>query len=180
MAERREDYGTVGLFLWRSSANKGDKFYNHWDYGYLPAIATESGFAPTRLAFKGADGLGRDSVLSPTGLGTAGFGLHIKDINTLPKISHTLRGAYIRGTSSAPQEGGPAGEQVYSVARPSIKEPSVMGDKDYAYELDFDTKYIASKYINAFLKTAYIKSGFKNKKYDKDIFNIEMLIRVFI
>ena len=64
LVEREEDYATAGFFVWHSSGNKGETLYHHWDYGFLPAVATEQSFAPSRLAFKGAGALGRDSIIS--------------------------------------------------------------------------------------------------------------------
>lgn len=179
LMERHEDFGIPGFFVWRSSGNKGNKFYNHWDYGFLPSVATERSFAPSRLAFKGNEFLGRDSLVSPTGMGTAGIGLHLKDIKSFGKASHTVRGLYIRGTSSAPQIGRPAGEDVASVARPTKMEAGVMGDKDHAFEVDFDTAYPINDEVSAFVQAGYIKSDFKDSKYDRDIFNLEFILRVF-
>ncbi len=179
LVERQENFGVPGFFVWRSSGNKGNKFYTHWDYGFLPSVATERSFAPSRLAFKGDEFLGRDSLISPTGMGTAGIGLHLKDLNGFGKAVHTLRGLYIRGTSSAPQIGAPAGEPVASAAHPGKTDPGILGDKDHAFEVDFDTAYPLTDDISAFLQAGYIKSDFKDNKYDRDVFNLELILRVF-
>ena len=179
LVERQENFGVPGFFMWRSSGNKANKFYTHWDYGFVPSVATERSFAPSRLAFKGNEFLGRDSLLSPTGMGTAGIGLYLKDLSSLGKAKHTLRGVYIRGTSSAPQIGEPAGESVPSAARPGKLEAGVMGDKDHAFEVDFDTAYPINEAVSAFLQAGYIKGDFKDSKYDRDVFNLELVVRVF-
>jgi len=179
LLERDEDDFSHGIYLWGSTGNKWGKLYknNHWDYGFLPAVVTEDSFAPTRLAFKGAGTLGRDSALSSTGLGTAGFGLQVKDFHFRDDINHAFRLAYIRGTSSARQAGDPADITVVQTIAKPAGENGIMGDKDHAVEMDFDSSYFINERTEAVLQFGYIRGGFKNSVYDRDIYNIQMIIR---
>lgn len=175
LLEREGARATPGLFAWYSSGNDW-KLQQHEDYGFLPAVGMEGGFAPTRLGFKGGGPAGRDGLLSSNGVGTAGVGAHIKNISFVENISHVLRAAYIKGTSRGQGAGAPPYVTVPSLVKPE-GDPGVMTNKDYAVEFNFDTVYNASKWLDIILETGYIISGFSNEKYNKDIFNIQLTLR---
>ncbi|WP_424245959.1 hypothetical protein Dip510_000889 [Elusimicrobium posterum] len=98
LIEHKTKYGIPGIFAWQGSGND-TKLQVHQDYGTLPSVAFERSFAPTRMAFKGSDTMGRDAYLTATGAGTAGVGFHIRDLSFVDNITHVLRAAYIVGTS---------------------------------------------------------------------------------
>jgi hypothetical protein len=161
----------IGLFGWYSSGNSM-KLQNHNDYGLLPTVGAETSFAPTRLAFKGDAANGRDSALSDTGAGTAGFGLHLKEIYSFENLRHVVRLAYITGTSVRQGEGTPAAVITQSPAK-KRGEPGIMTNKDHAVEFDLDSIFDITDYLKAALNFAYIFSGFSDKEYDTDIYDIE-------
>jgi hypothetical protein len=165
----------IGLFAWYSSGNSL-KLQHHSDYGTLPTVGAETSFAPTRLAFKGDLANGRDSALTDTGAGTAGFGFHLKDIYSSDSLRHIVRLAYITGTSIHQGSGSPAAVITQSPAK-AKGEPGLLTDKDYAVEIDFDTIFKISDYLSAALEAAYIFSGFKNKEYDTDIYSVQLSLK---
>lgn len=161
---------TYGAFGWYSSGN-GKKLDEHDDFGFVPMISS-GGFAPTRLGFRSRDGIGRQGVLSETGAGTAGVGFHIKDVPSIDRLKHTFRVAYIIGTSSHEGNGAPV-----SATRPGYMqatESGYMTDQDYAVEFNIDSSYEVKRNLTVGLDLAYIKSGFKNKTYDKNPFNAQV------
>lgn len=163
------DYSTLGLFAWHSSGND-NKLDEHDDFGFAPVIST-GGFAPTRLGFRSKDGFGRQGVISETGIGTAGVGFHIKDIHTTEKLTHTFRAAYITGTTSGHGEGAPVSATVPSLVL-AHGEAGFMTDKDHAVEFNFDSVYEINKNLVASVDVGYIVSGYDNKTYDKNPFNV--------
>ncbi|MDR2105087.1 MAG: hypothetical protein LBP51_04950 [Deferribacteraceae bacterium] len=167
--------GLLGLFGWYSSGNSS-KLQNHNDYGLLPTMAGESSFHPTRLAFKGDISEGRDAAVSENSAGTAGIGVHLKQLRFLSNLEHIFRLAYITGTSTDQGAGAPAAVIVESYAK-KRGEPAVMTDKDYALEIDFDSVLDITDCIRAALEIAYIFSGYADKRYDTDIYNVELSIR---
>jgi hypothetical protein len=163
---------TLGLFGWYASGNSA-RLQEHSDYGLLPVIGAETGFSPVRVAFKGSEFIGRDSAISDTGVGTTGVGVHLKDFYTLEQLRHIFRAAYITGTSVRQGNGTPA-----SVGTPSLAkergEPGIMTGRDYVVELDLDNYYKVTDNIIAALQLAYIFSGFRDKVYNTDIYNIQL------
>ncbi|WP_424245958.1 hypothetical protein Dip510_000888 [Elusimicrobium posterum] len=55
-----------------------------------------------------------------------------------------------------------------------------MTDSDYALEFNFDSVFNISSWMDVLLETGYLVSGFKDKTYDKNIFNMQLIVRVFL
>jgi hypothetical protein len=165
---------TYGIFAWHSSGN-GKKLDQHDDFGFVPMIMS-GGFAPTRLGFSSKDRIGRQGIISETGAGTAGAGIHIKNIRSIDRLQHTFRVAYIQGTSTGQGSGAPVSATVPSFILDE-GESGYMTNKDHAVEFNFDSEYEINRNLSAQLDLAYIVSGYDNKTYDKNPFNVQVGVK---
>jgi hypothetical protein len=143
------DWGTVGAFGWFSTGDDYDDIQNG-EYGRMPAIGFDNGFYPTGFGMPGSNGIGADTVVSATGIGTWGIGLQLADVSFIEDLSHTLRVGYYRGTNDS--------DIVKNLGTPwSISGEAVyLTDKDYALEVNFEHTYKIYENLTAFLELGYI------------------------
>jgi hypothetical protein len=147
-------WGKPGVLGWYASGGKD----TGKSFKALPVVATWGSFYPTRMGFPGSMSVaGADSLLSVTGQSTAGFGLQIADMSFVEDLSHTVRLAYIRGTSKPDYSGLPrryGHEDGYGW----------MGTKDRALEIDLDTSYQFYENLAAYLEMGMIIPNFKERE----------------
>ncbi|MDR2076639.1 MAG: outer membrane homotrimeric porin [Desulfovibrio sp.] len=154
------DWGSVGLFGWYSTGDDEDDARDG-EYGRLPAIGFDNGFAPTSMGGPGSYSIGTDTVFSATYLGTWGIGVQLADWSFVEDLRHTLRFAYYRGTNDHEVvENGDAlafsGEAVY------------LTDKDSAFEINFNSLYKIYENLNLILETGYIHLDLDEDVWDDD------------
>ena len=146
------DFGTLGMVAWYATGDDYDDFNrDKREFGTIHSISTNvSGFAPTRLAFQGAYAIGDDGLLSTTGAGTWGVGVHLKDFSFVEDLSHTVRLVYFQGTD----------DKKFADNYISITT------KDKAFEIDFDTTYQIAKGFKAIAEMAYVRLDMEDKVAD--------------
>jgi hypothetical protein len=142
------DWGSIGLFGWYSSGDDEDDAKDG-EYGRLPAIGFDNGFAPTGFGGPGSAGNGSDTALSATFLGTWGIGIQLADWSFVEDLSHTLRFAYYRGTNDHEVV-----ERGYGLAFSG--ENVYLTDKDSAFEINFDHTYNIYENLSMVVELGYI------------------------
>ncbi|MDR2161816.1 MAG: outer membrane homotrimeric porin [Desulfovibrio sp.] len=142
------DWGSVGLFGWYSTGDDaGDA--QDGEYGRLPAIGFDNGFAPTSMGGPGSYSIGTDTVFSATFLGTWGIGVQLADWSFVEDLSHTLRLTYYRGTNEHEVV-----EDDHALAFSG--EAVYLTDKDQAFEINFNHLYKIYDNLNLILEMSYI------------------------
>jgi hypothetical protein len=144
------DWATPGIFGWWSSGDK-ENSADSGKYGRLPALGFDGGFYPVTFGGPGSVGVGTDTVLSGSLLGTLGIGIQLADISFIEDLSHTIRVAYMRGTNDH--------ELVKKSGirpLPLSGEVAYLTDKDYAIEVDFNHEYKIYENLSAFIEAGYI------------------------
>lgn len=161
------DFGTLGLVAWYASGDDYDDAYKDKpEWGSITPISNDvSGFAPTRLAFEGAYAIGDDSLISTTGAGTWGAGVHLKDFSFVEDLSHTVRFVYFQGTRD----------------KEFVRNWMAMTTKDKAFEIDFDSTYQIAKGFKAIVEMAYVKLDYKDRmggwyKAEDDVWNVQITL----
>jgi hypothetical protein len=159
-ADYKLDWGSVGLFGWYSTGDDEDDARDG-EYGRLPAIGFDSGFAATGFGGPGSFGNGSDTAVSATFLGTWGIGIQLADWSFVEDLSHTLRFSYYRGTNDHQVvENDDAlafsGEAVY------------LTDKDSAFEINFDHTYNLYENLAMVLELSYIHLSLDDDVWDDD------------
>ncbi len=139
------DWATPGLFGWYSSGDSKDGVADG-QYGRIPTIGTDGGFAPTTFGMAGSAGIGTDSVVSTTAAGTWGIGIQLADMSFIEDLTHTLRFAYYKGTN----------DHEVGLAKTISTENLYLTDKDHAFEVNFDHKYQIYENLAAFVELGYI------------------------
>jgi hypothetical protein len=153
------DWGSVGLFGWYSTGDDEDDVRDG-EYGRLPAIGFDNGFAPTGFGGPGSFGNGSDTAVTATFLGTWGIGIQLADWSFVEDLSHTLRFSYYRGTNDHEvlERNGFAiafsGENVY------------LTDKDSAFEINFDHTYNLYENLAMVLELSYIHLSLDEDVWD--------------
>ena len=152
------DWATPGIFGWYSTGDDKDDVEDG-DYGRVPAIGFDSGFAPTTFGAPGSFSIGADSIVSTTMIGTWGVGAQIADMSFVDKLSHTLRVTYYRGTND------------HEVAENDMHAPLsgeniYMTDKDSGVEVNFDHQYQMYDNLKVALELSYIHLWM-----DEDVWN---------
>lgn len=149
-AERAFSFGTLGAVAWYASGNDKDAFDpDGRRYGRIPSISLlNSGFDPTRLAFNGAFCMGDDGIISDSGAGTWGAGLHLKNLSFTEDLKHTFRFFYFSGTDKEERSGWRR-----DGGRPDATE---LNRKDHAFEVDFDSSWTIYENLRLVVETAYV------------------------
>lgn len=143
------EWGTPGLFGWWSSGDDYDDVKDG-EYGRMPAIGFDNGFAPTGFGAPGAYGIGTDTVVSATMLGTWGIGAQIADVSFIENLSHTLRVTYYRGTND---DEVVAHDRVVALSGEAI----YMTTEDWALEVNFDHTYQIYENLALIAELSWIK-----------------------
>ena len=148
------DFATLSLVAWYASGNDYDDLSkNKTERGaILPISNNVTGFAPARLAFKGAYAIGDDSLISSSGASTWGLGLHLKDFSFVEDLSHTARLVYFQGTS----------DRKFTTVKGGLSILD-MTTRDKAFEIDFDSTYQIYEGLKAIVEMAYIQLDFKDR-----------------
>ena len=155
------DWGTPGIFGWYATGDDHDDVKDG-QFGRMPVVGTDDGFAPTSFGFPGSySGIGSDSIVGITAVGTWGIGLQLADVSFIEDLSHTLRVAYYRGTND--NEVIRNGNGGFDAVPHTGAESVYLTDKDSAWEVNFDHKY--KIYENL---TAVVELGYINLSLDED------------
>ena len=149
-AERAFSFGSLEAIAWYASGNNEDAFDpDGRRYGRIPSLSLlNSGFDPTRLAFNGAFCMGDDGIISDSGAGTWGAGLHLKSLSFTENLKHTLRFYYFSGTDKAERPGWRQ-----DGSRPGASD---LNRKDHAFEVDFDSVWTIYDNLRLVVETAYV------------------------
>lgn len=129
------DWAVPGIFAWYASGDDADDVVDKGEYGRMPALGFDDGFAPTTFGFPGTFAIGSDTAIATTGMGTWGIGVQLADISFIEDLSHTLRFAYYRGTNDDRLV------RDFGVSLPYSGESEYLTDKDYVLEVNFDHSY---------------------------------------
>jgi hypothetical protein len=159
-ADYKLDWGSVGLFGWYSTGDDEDDAADG-EYGRLPAIGFDSGFAATGFGGPGSFGNGSDTAVSATFLGTWGIGVQLADWSFVEDLSHTLRFSYYRGTNDHEVV-----ERGYGLAFSG--EAVYLTDKDSAFEINFDHVYNLYENLAMVLELSYIHLSLDEDVWDDD------------
>lgn len=113
-------WGTPGVFAWYATGEDDD------GEGAFQSVKTD-GFGPTSWGFEGYNTFDLGAQIGTSGRATWGAGLQIADISFVDSLKHTVRVAYIQGTSD--KEHG-------NVKRPGIWESWTEKDSFIEFNLD--------------------------------------------
>lgn len=145
---------TPGLFGWWSSGDN-DSAWRTGKLGRLPTLSVyNAGFAPTTFGTAGTYSIGRDSVISGTGIGSWGLGVKLADITNpfVEDLTHTLRFAWYQGTNSSSgvrENGG----SVFGFADNAF----YLTDKDHVFEVNFDHSYQIYENLTAIVELGWLR-----------------------
>lgn len=166
------EIGTLGGIAWYGSGNDRDD-YKEGRLGELVTISrNHSGFKPTRFGTSGTYAMGDGSLLSGTGAGTYGAGLHLKDFSLLENLSHTARAYHIGGTND---------NEMYKEGQSRL----VFGDglvllkKDRGLELNLDTRWDLYPGFMVLLELGFIHmdwhKGGERGFSERNVYNAQIL-----
>lgn len=158
------DWAVPGLFAWYGSGDSEDDFKNG-QFGRMPVVGIDNGWAPTTFGFPGTYSIGTDSAVSMNGMGTWGIGAQIADVSFIEDLSHVLRFAYYRGTNDheiVKRRGGEFASK-YKI----VGEAEYLTDKDYVLEVNFDHSYQIYENLSAILELGWIRLHLDDKTWDK-------------
>lgn len=152
-------FGVLGGIAWYGSGDdEGDVKdigRGKGKLGNMPMISQgNSGFYPTRLGYAGSYAMDGDTLISGTGTGTWGAGLHFKDFSFIENLSHTARVFYIQGTND---KDVPLQEAYFSDAL-------YLTTKDKGVELNLDSTPDLGDGLKVIMELGYIYMD-----WDKDI-----------
>lgn len=153
LAEYKMDMATPGLIFWYASGDDSNP-YNGSER--LPSV--DASFDGTYYGYSNADFNG-DSVIGNNPAGTWGLGLLVSNISFMENLSHDFELAYIRGTNNKnmPKNAGmkmPFGNYTDTEG---VSGYTYLTTKDWAWEVDFNTKYQLYKNMYMMLELAYIR-----------------------
>ena len=158
------DFMTPGIFGWYASGDDYDDVKDG-QFGRLPIIGNDDGFAVTSFGFPGTYSIGTDSAVGTTGAGTWGVGIQFADISFIEDLTHVVRLAYYRGTNDSDVIkkgfGGSDDDMPYTGG-----EGQYLTTKDWALEVNFDHEY--QIYENL---TAIVELGYIHLKMDDDVWD---------
>ena len=144
------DWATPGVFAWYGSGDRKNA-HDSRRGGHMPILGVDGGsFGPTSFGTAGTLGVGNDSAVNATGLGTWGVGVQMAEMSFVEDLTHTLRFAYYRGTNNADivRNGGMGymldGNALY------------LTSKDWAFEANFDHSYRFNDNLLFVLEMGYI------------------------
>ena len=155
------DWGTPGIFGWYASGDSYDDVKDG-QFGRMPVVGTDDGFAPTTFGFPGTYSIGSDSVIGVSGVGTWGVGIQIADMSFVEDLTHTLRVAYYQGTNDNDviKKGYGGGVTWAGFEDPVLPctgaESMYLTTKDHAWEVNFDHQYQIYENLTAVLELGYI------------------------
>ena len=158
------DWGTPGIFGWYATGDDCDDVKDG-QFGRMPVVGTDDGFGPTSFGFPGSYGIGADSLIGTTGVGTWGIGVQIADMSFVENLSHTLRLAYYRGTNDADLARKDGGVDPWNTDLPGVLDSAIyhsggesmyLTNKDYAWEVNFDHQYKITENLTTVLELGYI------------------------
>ena len=129
------DWAVPGIFGWYASGDDYDDVVKHGEFGRMPTLGFDDGFAPTTFGFPGTFAIGSDTAIATTGMGTWGIGIQLAEMSFIEDLSHTLRFAYYRGTNDDKLIRNGVG------FLPLSGESEYLTDKDYVLEVNFDHSY---------------------------------------
>ncbi len=158
------DWATPGLFGWWSSGDSANAAHTG-QYGRLPTVGTDDGFAPTSFGFPGSNGIANDSAISLTATGTWGVGAQLADMSFIEDLEHTLRVAFYQGTNHKDAVANGANNAAWSF------ESVYMTTEDNAIEVNFDHKYQIYENLAAYLELGYIHLDMSNRVWGSDAYN---------
>ncbi len=153
LAEWKMDVVTPGLIFWYSSGDDDDP----WD-GSERMPVMDGDFAPTSYGFAGAYGIGTDSMLGDSAVGTMGVVAQIKDIHYWDHLRHTLRVGYYRGTNDKAMA-------KYTVPYAQLDPPTsssglinatYLTEEDAVWEANFDTEYQIYENLALYVELGYL------------------------
>ena len=147
------DWGTPGIYGWYASGDS-ESAARDGKYGRMPVVGVDDGFAATTFGFPGSAGIGADTAVSTTGVGTWGIAVQLAEVSFVEDLSHTLRFAYYRGTNDDEIIKKYGGYDDYVLK--SGAEEIYMTKKDYAFEVNFDHSYQIYENLTAILELGYI------------------------
>ena len=140
-----ENIGTASLLGWYASGNSGDDE----DFGQIPVLGTNGGFHPTSFGAPGSVGIGVDSAVFNSGVGTWGLGAELADVTFVEDLSHTFRVVYMQGTNNR--------QRVLDNTTLVVDEGNgYFTHHDSAWEFNFDSKYQIYENLAAFVELGYI------------------------
>ena len=157
MAEYKLDMMTPGLIMWYGS---GDDSNINDGSERMPTM--NGAFAPTSYGFANAAGLGAtDSMIGDDATGTWGIIARLKDITFMEDLSHTLAVGYYRGTNDKEMAKYTVPYKTLSDANSNfgLKNSTYLTTKDYAWEVNLDTKYDIYEDLTLFVELGYIHLG---------------------
>ena len=159
------DWAVPGIFGWYSTGDDKDDVKDG-EYGRMPAIGFDNGFAPTGFGAPGAFGIGSDTVISATMLGTWGIGAQLADVSFVEDLSHTLRVTYYRGTNDpdVAKDG---------LALPFSGEAVYMTTDDWAVEVNFDHMYQIYENLAVIAELSWIHLDMDNAVWTDDAYDEE-------
>ncbi|MDL2306803.1 outer membrane homotrimeric porin [Desulfovibrio sp. OttesenSCG-928-C06] len=162
-------FGTLGAIAWYASGDD-DGDVADGEYGKLPTISRgNSGFKPTRFGTAGSYAMGDDAMLTGTGAGTWGAGLHFKNFSFIEDLSHTVRAYYFNGTND---------KNLYAFTREHFGDGMYLTTKDKGFELNLDSQYQVAKGFKIIWEIGYINMDWykeKERGFNKDdIFNTQL------
>ena len=166
------EMGTLGGIAWYGSGNERDD-YRRGKLGELVTISrNHSGFKPTRFGTSGTYAMGDGSMLTGTGAGTYGAGLHLKDFSLIENLSHTARAYHIGGTND---------NDMYKEGqtRMVFGDGLVLLKKDRGLELNLDTRFDVYPGFMILLELGYIHMDWHKgaeRGFDKsNVYNAQIL-----
>lgn len=153
LAEYKMDMATPGLFFWYASGDDSNPLNGS---ERMPSI--DASFDGTYYGFSDADFNG-DSVLGNNPAGTWGLALIVKDITFMEDLSHAFEVAYVRGTNNKnmPANAGMSMPFGNYTDTNGVEGYTYLTTKDWAWEVDFNTKYQLYKNMYMMLELAYIR-----------------------
>ncbi len=147
------DWGTPGIYGWYGSGDDADAVKNG-EFGRMPVVGVDDGFGATSFGFPGSAGIGADTAISATGMGTWGVAVQLADVTFVENLSHTLRLAYYRGTNNSENVTRIGGIADYIPT--TAAETFYLTHRDYAWEINVDHSYKIYENLTAIVETAYI------------------------
>ncbi len=145
------DWGTPGLFGWWSTGDT-ESGVDGGKYGRMPVVGTDDGFAPTSFGFPGSSGIGDDTIVSLTAMGTWGIGAQLANVSFIEKLEHTLRFAFYRGTNEHEVVESDKHFKTLHLSGENI----YLTDKDDAYEVNFNHQYEIYENLSTTIELGYI------------------------
>ncbi len=154
LAEYKLDALTPGLIFWYGSGDDDDPFNGS---ERMPVIDGE--FTPTSYGFAGAYGIGTDTMIGDSAVGTWGIVGQLKDITFVEDLQHTLRVGYYRGTNDKKMAryATPYAQLEAPGSNNGLTNAVYLTTKDSAWEVNFDTQYNLYDDLALFVELGYLR-----------------------